>query len=160
MAYLRSGPAVAFRIADSRYPLLSGFGAAHFGGRWNVRGHPVVYAAANLEGAHLEALAWANSRELPPTQVWCEIQVPGRALIEVIEEEDLPADWASDEEWSQQYGQRWYLERRSDLLLVPSAITGPPGQNFVIREDSVEKLGITHSNPQKVNWDPRLRNRL
>ena len=49
-----------YRLGSSRYPANDGLGASIYGGRWNRKGTPVIYAAASRALCALEVLANAN----------------------------------------------------------------------------------------------------
>ena len=77
MAFLRSGPLRAFRIADMRHSLFGGSGAMLYGARWNSPGRRVIYAAETYAGALLEILVHASG-SVPQSQGYVEIEIPVR----------------------------------------------------------------------------------
>jgi RES domain-containing protein len=146
----------AFRIADRRFPLLDGAGAARVGGRWNSPGRPAVYAAETYAGALLEILVHANLGRLPATQVAVEITIPGEVGVEVLEAKALPGWDAADLVASRAFGDRWLAEQRSAVLLVPSVVTQGRERNVVLNPLHADFRRITASRPEAVAWDERL----
>ncbi len=144
---------IAYRIASSRFPVFDGEGAQRFGGRWTSPGCRVVYAAACYSGALLEALVHLSFLRVPRDYVWIRIQAP--------------ADIASDEVTPGQLdfrnpaacrdaGDRWYRERRTAVLFVPSIPAAGLDRNVVINQEHPDFARISATDPQPVIWDQRL----
>ena len=155
MASRLDKPLRAYRIADSRHPILDGTGAATLGGRWNSPGRRVVYASETYAGALLEKLAQANIGRVPNNQVYVEIEIPAGVAIEILDSAGLPGWDRTDQQTSRMYGDTWYDERRSAVLLVPSMITRVE-RNVVINESHPAFPEIKVSPPRPVIWDERL----
>lgn len=155
MASRRSGPLRAFRVADRRHPLFDGSGAALHGGRWNSPGRRVIYAAQTYAGALLETLVHANIGRIPKHQAWIEILVPADIAIEEIAPEEIPGWDAADLSSSRAYGDRWYDERRTAVLLVPSAVTRIE-RNILVNQEHPDFSRLSATEPQLVRWDARL----
>src|ERR1035438_7518329 len=92
MAFRRSGPLRAFRIADMRHTIFDGVGAMLHGARWNSPGRRVVYAAETYAGALLEILVHASG-DVPRSQGYVEIEITSGLSIDEITQDDLPR-WA------------------------------------------------------------------
>jgi RES domain-containing protein len=146
----------AYRIADRRYPLLDGMGAARIGGRWNSPGHPVIYAAQTYAGALLEILVHANLNRLPPTQVAVELTIPEALPIERLAPADLPGWDAPNLAASRKFGDRWLQEQRTAVLMVPGLVTHGHEHNLLLNPAHPDFARITASPPQEVAWDDRL----
>jgi len=156
MAFPRSGGELrAYRIADRRHKIFDGQGAALFGGRWNSPGRRVIYAAETYAGAMLEALVHANIGRLPKTQSWIEILIRKGIRIEELHAADIPGWDAPDQRASRLYGDRWYDEGRTAVLLVPSIIAQPE-RNIAINQEHPDFLRIRATPPTPVIWDQRL----
>lgn len=155
MAYRLRKPLAAFRIADGRRPIFDASGAALFGGRWNSPGRRVIYAAETYSGALLERLVHSNIGRVPKHQVWVRIDIPVGVRIEELHGENLPG-WAdADESASRRFGDRWYDEGRSAVLLVPSVVSRVE-RNVVMNETHPEFGKISSQRPRPVVWDERL----
>jgi RES domain-containing protein len=154
MASRRNGPVHAFRIADKRHAIFDGSGAMLHGARWNSPGRRVIYAAETYAGALLEILVHASG-SVPRGQVYIEIEIPAAVSIEEVESHDVPRWDARSFEASRAFGDRWYDERRTAVLLVPSIVTRVE-RNVVMNQEHPDFVLISTSQPQPVRWDARL----
>jgi RES domain-containing protein len=152
---LLAGPLRVYRIADRRHKIFDGQCASLFGGRWNSPGRRVIYASETYAGAMLEALVHANIGRLPKTQSWIEILIPKGIRIEEVHPADIPGWDAPDQRASRRYGDRWYDERRTAVLVVPS-IVARPERNIAINQEHPEFKRIRATAPKPVIWDQRL----
>jgi RES domain-containing protein len=150
----------AFRIADRRHALFDGAGAFLKGARWNSPGKMIIYAAETYAGALLEILVHANFDALPNSLAWIELLIPEMADIEEISCEDVP-DWnARTSSDAQKYGDSWYDQQRTPVLLVPSVVTAGVEHNVLINQRHPGFVDIHPSEPREVIWDKRfLKNR-
>jgi RES domain-containing protein len=153
MASRPSAPVRVYRIADRRHKIFDGQGAALLGGRWNSPGRRVIYASETFAGAMLEMLAHANIGRLPRTHSWIEIVIGKNVSIEVLPE--VPSWDAADQRTSRAYGDRWYDERRTAVLVVPSLVARPE-RNVVINQDHPDFKKTRATVPKPVIWDQRL----
>lgn len=154
MASRRSGPLRAFRIADMRHNIFDGSGAMRHGARWNSPGRRIIYAAETYAGALLEILVHASG-SVPASHGYIEIDIPGGLSIEEITGGDV-VEWDSPSfEASRMFGDQWYDERRTPVLLVPSVVTRVE-RNVLINQEHPDFTGIRASRPSPVRWDARL----
>ena len=154
MASRRSGPLRAFRIADMRHAIFDGSGAMLHGARWNSPGRRVIYAAETYAGALLEILVHASG-SVPRSQGYVEIEIPSGLSIEEITQDDLP-QWDSPSFGATQaFGDRWYDERRTPVLIVPSVVTRVE-RNVLINQEHPEFPLVRASQALPVRWDARL----
>jgi RES domain-containing protein len=109
------GPLRAYRIADRRYPIFDGTGAALHGARWNSPGRRVIYAAASFAGAMLERLAQTGTGTMPKNQYAVVIDVPAEVEIEEVEPADVPGRDLPDQRTSRAYGDAWLTERIREI---------------------------------------------
>ncbi len=145
----------AFRIADRRHKVFDGEGAAIFGGRWNSQGCRVIYAAETYAGAMLEILVNANIGRIPKHQAWVEILIPDDVSAEEVDENNLSHWDAPDLRAGRKFGDAWYNEQRSTILVVPSKVTRVE-RNVIINQLHPEFRKLRVSRPQPVLWDERL----
>jgi RES domain-containing protein len=155
MGSQRSGPLRVYRIADRRHKIFDGTGAALHGGRWNSPGRRVIYGAETYAGAMLEALAHANIGRLPKTQVWIEILIGKSVRIEEVVDVEVPNWQSANQRASRNYGDRWYDERRTAVLLVPSLVARRE-RNIAINQEHPDFSKIQATAPKSVIWDKRL----
>ena len=154
MAFLRSGPLRAFRIADMRHAIFDGSGAMLHGARWNSPGRRVIYAAETYAGALLEILVHASG-SVPQSQGFVEIEIPSGVSIEEITQDDVPRWDSPSFEATQAFGDRWYDERRTLALIAPSVVTRVE-RNVLINQEHPEFPMVRASQAVPVRWDSRL----
>lgn len=148
---------IAFRIGSPSHPLLDGTGAAGSdAARWNSRGRYVVYAAEHYATALLEKAAQLNSIKIPRTLVFMRIEIPAGASAEKLRPEDLPGWEADDKVTSQRFGNRWYDEERSLVLLVPSVVAPGLERNVLINQRHPQFALVAASSPEPLRCHPTL----
>jgi RES domain-containing protein len=155
-----SGPLVAFRIVDDRFPLLDGGGAFKTGGRWNSKGRYVIYAGLGFAIALLEKLARTRIGKVPAGQQFAEIFIPADVSVEEVGPSDVPG-W-NDPGYgpSRAFGDTWYDSRRSLILIVPSHPAMGLERNVLINQLHPEFGSVRTARPRPIVWDGRLFARL
>ena len=148
----------AFRIVKKRHALtaFSGDGARAYGGRWNLPGIPMVYAAHTRALAALESLAHFGGAERRMDFVTFEIEFPDR-LATHLEATFLPRDWrgAEPSPSTQKLGSEWQRSRRCAVLVVPSVLV--PQESCVLlnpEHPDIDKIMIAY--PEPFAFDARL----
>lgn len=115
----------AFRIVKRRHAAeaFTGYGARVHGGRWNLPGIPMVYAAHTRALAAMESLVHFRGAERSIAFVTFEIEVPDRLVLR-LSPSNLPRGWRAREisAATQDPGTRWQREGKSVALAVPSVI--------------------------------------
>jgi RES domain-containing protein len=124
------------------------------GARWNSPGRRVIYAAETYAGALLEILVHASG-SVPQGQGYIEIQIPVALSIENVTPADVPHWDSRSFEAAQAFGDRWYDDRRTPVLIVPSVVTLVE-RNVLINQEHPAFSGIRASKPMPVHWDVRL----
>lgn len=145
----------AFRIADRRHEIFDGQGAATFGGRWNSPGRRVIYAAETYAGAMLEVLANSNIGRMPKQQAWIEILIDENVSVEELDPRMVRRWDAADQRASRKFGDLWYDEQRSTVLIVPSTVVRNE-RNIVINQEHPGFRKLRATKPKPVKWDQRL----
>jgi len=147
----------AWRIVKSKYAesAFSGEGAARVGGRWNSRGHWVVYTSGSLSLAALELLVHLN----PPVHFrWIAMRCEFDAkLVETLDPGLLPTDWSlyPAPGANRALGDAWLKETRSVVLAVPSVIV--PGEtNYLLNPAHSDFDRIAIGLPVPFAFDSRL----
>jgi RES domain-containing protein len=147
----------AYRIGGSAHPLLDGSGAcANDQARWNSRGRFIIYAAEHYATALLEKAAQWTLLRLPPTLVYIRIEIPSDAATEELEPEALGGWDADDKSASQAFGDRWYDEQRSLVLIVPSLAAPGIERNVLINQRHAAFARVKASRAAPVVCHPRL----
>ena len=147
-----------WRICRRRYAadVPSGEGARLFGGRWNSRSVPVVYASASLALAAVELFVNLEPNQRPADLVSVEGHIPERVAIPTLESKTLPSRWYETiDESLHQFGDKWVRSGRSAALLVPSAaIRGE--WNVLLNPAHAECRKITFRPPAPFEFDMRM----
>jgi len=145
-----------FRIADSRFPLFDATGARLYGGRWNSPGRDVLYTAETYAGAMLEVLVHANIGRIPQSHAAMTIEIPDALIVERLAASDLIGWQASNQLASRAFGDRWLVEARTAVLMVPSLVTQGHERNILLNPAHQDFAKIAHTMPEPVVWDERL----
>ena len=147
----------AYRIGSPAFPLLDGSGAASTdSARWNSRGRSVIYAAEHYATALLEKAVQLSTIRIPRTLVYTTIGIPPDVSVEELAVGDLP-QWDSDDKAaSQRFGDRWFDQQRSLILLVPSLAAPGLERNVLINQRHPQFASLTASASRPVRAHPRL----
>jgi RES domain-containing protein len=156
MVYRSRGAIRAFRIADSRDKLFDGAGAYLKGGRWNSPGRRIIYAAQSYAGALLEALVHLNFDEVPDSYGWINIAIPQETQLEEVSADDIPGWNTNNFAAAREYGDHWYAQKRTPVLLVPSVPTAGIEKNILVNQQHPEFENIQAGETREVIWDERL----
>ena len=149
-----------FRLARyARRHDLSGYGAFLYGGRWNLRGRPVLYTAETRSLAIMEVLVHLTSEELPDDMYLLTLDVPDTVSRTELVAADLPADWRRTglPQPTALLGHAW-LEGGSTLALrVPSVIV-PQEHNLLLNPAHPEFAQVRlAAEPELFFFDERLK---
>jgi len=110
------------------------------GARWNSPGRRVIYASETYAGALLEILVHASG-SLPQSLGYIEIEIPTGLSIEEISQDDVPHWDSASSEAARIFGDQWYDERRTPVLIVPSVVTFVE-RNVLINQEHPESARI------------------
>lgn len=134
----------------------NGEGARLFGGRWNSRGIPLVYASASLALAAVELFVNLEPNQRPADLVSIEGNIPERVAIATIEPKALPSRWhETGDESLRHFGDKWIRGGHTAALLVPSAaIRGE--WNVLLNPAHMEFRRITFCPPAPFEFDVRM----
>jgi RES domain-containing protein len=147
----------AYLFGSAAYPLLSGAGAAGRDDvRWNSRGRFIIYCAEHYATALLEQAAQLNSVRIPRTLLFIRVDVPDESSVEEVRPEDLRGWDADDKTVSQRFGDRWYDERRSLILFVPSLAAPGLERNMLINQEHPQFASVAGSASERVRCHPKL----
>jgi RES domain-containing protein len=103
----------------------SGEGARRFGGRWNSRGMPMVYASSSLALAAIELFVHLEPGQAPRDLVYLSAILPEGEPARSLQPSELPPAWWTDDidagaGSTRDPGDSWMRERSSLALMVPS----------------------------------------
>jgi RES domain-containing protein len=88
-------------------------------------------------------------------QAYIEIDIPAGLDAEVVTADDVPRWDTPTSQTARKYGDRWYDERRTPVLIVPSVVTYVEG-NILINQQHPDFTKIHATQPVPVRWDARL----
>jgi RES domain-containing protein len=115
-----------WRICREPYIAFTGEGARRFGGRWNSRGVPMVYASTSLALAAVELFVHLEPGQAPGDLVYFSVELPEGEPARILHSADLPPDWWTDKGLAatRDLGDSWIrtqpAARSSLAMLVPS----------------------------------------
>ncbi len=144
-----------------RDTILDGIGAQIRGGRWNAKGHPMVYTATTPELCFLEYMVHLDGTplaDLPPL-ILCEIAVPEGSIV-FLTADQLPPGW--DDPWVTPVGLSAFadqqFERHQTLCLgLPSAVIPlSPSRNVLLNPRHPDRSQCRVITIQPYPIDPRL----
>ena len=148
----------AWRIVKARHQSVAfdGEGARLYGGRWNSRGLPVVYAAASPALAALEMLVHVGNSGVLSSYVSIACAF-NEALVLRLDRERLPKAWRSSPALPELalVGDAWLKDGTSAVLEVPNAII-PDESNYLLNPRHPDFAAITIGKPQPFEFDLRL----
>lgn len=146
-----------WRITTARFATaaFSGEGARLYGGRWNPKGHAVIYTAESQSLALLEMLV--QDEPLRARYVLIPAQLPADLAISQIEASALPADWRTlgARDALQAIGRTWLQDGTSAVLAVPSAVV-PAEHNYLLNPRHPDFTRIVIGAPKALDVDMRL----
>jgi len=147
-----------YRITKERYAEdLSGTGARRFGGRWNSRGVPVVYAAQHRSLCLLEFLVHLAPDLMPSDMCLVTIRIPQDVSAYDLTVAELPSGWRSYpyDDLTQQIGDSLLKSGRYGMIRVPSAIVAEE-RNCLIHPPVAAEHGAFVSEVKPLYLDGRL----
>ena len=136
---------------------LSGTGAKMTGGRWNSKGTPVVYSAANIALATLETVHYLSGGGLPFNRYLVRIDIPDAVWATRQVLDPLPGGWDAIPAGmsARTAGDAWIASGATALLLVPSVIV-PDEYNVLINPQHGDATAIGATTLKRWIYDPRL----
>lgn len=149
------GALLAYRVSRPGRPVFDGGGAMRRAGRWSTPPRRVINCATVYALAILENVVHWNIGNLPPGMRFVRCSIPVEVSREVLEPPDLPGWDRDDYGVSQPFGNRWYDEQRSAVLIVPSVVS-PFEPNALINQVHPEFAGITVTPEAPAILDRRL----
>ena len=145
-----------YRIGDpdGMFPIYDAEGSRLYPGRWNTQDSPVIYTSENYSAAMLEKLVHSNGM-MPKNQHYIRITIPNGLSYETFNAARHPG-WADErEDVCKIYGDGWYQQQRSAILIVPS-LPARIERNIIINPTHPEAQKIHHTMHEPIWWDERL----
>ncbi len=148
---------LVYRLAKKQYSRdLSGAGASQFGGRWNKRGTPVIYAGESLEISLLELLVHVPPMMVPQLDA-VTIKIPDDSISEITPKQ-LPRNWQDYPAPSllAEIGYKWVHANKSLALKVPSSVISS-SCNLVLNCNHRDFRKVKILKCEEFRFDPRLK---
>jgi RES domain-containing protein len=121
-----------YRISSTKYSKeLTASGAEN---RWNKENEYVIYTGGSRSLSTLELVVHRAAIKITIPYKLMVISIADEPeLIKEVKGSDLPSNWRTEAAYSvlQELGSKWYQEKESLVLKVPSALI-PQESNFVI----------------------------
>jgi len=147
-----------WRIVQSRRArtAFDGEGAWLYGGRWNQKGTPLVYAASSMSLAALEMLVHLPTPEVLKRYVTLTIEFDD-ALCSQLDLKGLPHNWRNNPALraTRDIGTDWVNRAASAVLVVPSAVV-PTEWNYLLNPNHPDFAKLVIGAPHPFKYDPRL----
>ena len=147
-----------FRIVHYRHiaSAWTGQGAAKFGGRWNSKSVPVVYASSSLSLASLKLLVHLEIDSGFRGFRFASIELDS-SDIQVLSNANLPAGWnrSVPSIATRAIGDAWKRAGKAPALRVPSAIV-PTEFNYLINPAHAQFALMKRTPFERFTFDRRL----
>ncbi len=147
-----------YRLAKAAYSKdLSGKGAEIAGGRWNSKGVPMIYTAQSVALATTEIAVHVPLGILPKGYVAITYELPEETIIDVLKENQLPADYKSipHSHSTQIIGDEFIIGKKALVLKVPSVVV-QGDYNFLINPNHPDLSKVSILNIEPYEFDARL----
>ena len=145
-----------WRICRAPYADFSGEGARRFGGRWNSRGVPMVYASTSLALAAIELFVHLEPGQAPNDLVYLSATLPEGEPAQRLGPNQLPVGWWTDDfEPLRTIGDKWIREKSSLAVEVPSAALRVE-RNVLVNPRHPAITEIKVEEPQPFHFDARM----
>lgn len=147
---------MVYRFSNTQYKDdISGTGSRLFGGRWNYKGTPALYASGSISLALLEILVNAKSLETVKSLALLTLKIPEELHSSVHVLSNLKKEWMLDYEYCKYIGTHFLAEKKFLFLQCPSAVIGQEW-NFVINPLHAEFNNLSIVSADDYLFDERL----
>jgi len=122
---------VVYRLSSRKYAGdLSGKGAAIFGGRWNKKGTPVLYAGESVDIALLEIVVNTPPMLVPELHL---LTLEIADSVTILNVDALPSNWKNYPAPAAlaEIGQNWVDKAETLAFKVPSTVI-PTSWNYIL----------------------------
>jgi RES domain-containing protein len=151
-----------YRITNKKYANLDGIGGIYVAGRWNMKGHRVIYAAESISLAAWEKFVHITDyRDLPTNLVVITINIPDDIEIEEVSGNVLVSGWnltlpfRAYKSETVLFGTE-FLTRNTHLVLkVPSAVISEE-YNYLLNPNHPDINKCTIEKIEPFKFDKRI----
>lgn len=112
---------------------MSGEGARLYGGRWNKKGHNMLYCSQFLSLCVLELLVHMDFKFINRDFGFIELELPDELIATKSSKSILKQDWRHNPPLvaTQEFGSNWLLSKSDLAIKIPSAVL-PVEHNILI----------------------------
>lgn len=144
-----------YRLAKEQYIHdLSDTGARLYGGRWNKKGTPLLYASEHCSLAVLELLVHTPHTLLPTEISLLKLSIGNDSTIASFGRDDLPDNWRQypAPDTLAEIGTKWANSNRNVAIKVPSVVA-PDEWNVLLNPNhpNFQKISIESVSPFKID---------
>jgi RES domain-containing protein len=114
---------IVYRICNEIFNTdISGTGAKLYGGRWNSKGTPMLYASCHISLSVLELLVHNHFQDFAVPLSILKIQLPKIETVNEIKTSKLKPNWIDDVGYTNFMGNE-FINSNTDLYIkIPSAV--------------------------------------
>lgn len=153
---------IIWRICKKKHQqtAFDGVGASITGGRWNSKGTKLVYTSECLALAAVELFVHIEPEDMETLFVCIKAEIPDDVSVKIktIEEvRQLSPDGFTYPAPSilAAIGDRWIAEKRTAILVVPSAVI-PQEKNYLLNPEHPDFDKIIINQPESFEFDSRM----
>ena len=146
-----------YRICRNIYDPKDSTGASRTQGRWHILNQQVLYFSSSLALCVLELRANGVSFETIRNEYhYTMIKIdPDKFLFEKVSKSFYNKNWVLNRQLTQDYGNKWYKNRKSLILKVQSAVL-PIESNFILNTTHSDFSKLKFSKPGVIPLDSRV----
>lgn len=146
-----------WRLTSARHASFDGEGSRLAGGRWNLRGTPLVYASESLALAALEYLVNVDPATAPGDLVAIAAVIPDEVAIKSIPAEELPKNRRRVPAAPELaiLGTNWASSLETAVLRAPSVVV-PQESSLILNPGHPDFPKIVVRDPIPFAFDTRV----
>ncbi|MBE7178997.1 MAG: RES family NAD+ phosphorylase [Mucilaginibacter polytrichastri] len=149
---------IVFRLSKAIYSQdLTGHGPEKHGGRWNLKGIPMIYTASSRALAVAEIAVHTPLGIIPADYQLIQIEIPEQIFTDKISIESLPENWAANPpvQVTRLMGTHFIRQNKHAVLQAPSACV-QGDFNFLINPLHPDARQISIIKTEDFKFDSRL----
>lgn len=151
-----------YRITKRAYANLDGLGGLYVCGRWNQKGHRVIYASESISLAAWEKFIHITDRkDLPTDLVVITIDVPDNIKVQKVPARVLVPGWNTPtpfmpyKEETIQFGTEFLKQNTHLILKVPSVVVNGE-YNYLLNPNHPDITKCTIEKIEPFKFDERI----
>lgn len=149
---------LVYRIGKTKHANdLSGEGAKIYGGRWNHKSVPCLYASQSRALSLLEYTVNINVEDIPRALSITTIEIPDSEIL-IINEAQLPGDWKQipTPSSTKDFGTHLLKSSKKMVFKIPSSIL-PEEYNYILNPAHPDSKTIKINEIRDLVYDIRIK---